>query len=252
MCANTGAAVGGSTVASTAFACSTGIASSNRAACAECRRQERARELLLSAHPWLRSFTNGSWLKFCAGHRHVALRGLEEHAAVGDLDDPALERADLDVIARRVVLTHVVRADQVREVLARAEREHECDAAEHGARGHRRNLDQELDVDAELIDADHDAGDHDHALREPTEQAALADAEAVGRLLEDVARQRSADQAQHDDHHAADRLGADSRASCRSSARTAGRRGFAAHSPRRSGARSSRRPTRSRGSSRAS
>ena len=29
--------------------------------------QERARELLVAAHPGLRSFTNGSWLKFCAG-----------------------------------------------------------------------------------------------------------------------------------------------------------------------------------------
>src|SRR5204862_7084115 len=72
-------------------------------------------------------------------------------------------------------------------------------------RGHGRELDQELDVDAELIDADHDTGDHDHALREPPEQAALTDSEALGRLLEDVARERAAEEGEHDDHDAADR-----------------------------------------------
>ena len=36
---------------------------------------------------------------------------------------------------------------------------------------------EEIDVDAELVDAYHDAADHDHGLREPCEQTALTDAE---------------------------------------------------------------------------
>src|SRR6185503_13364213 len=109
-------------------------------------------------------------------HGHVALVRLDEDAAVADLEDAALELADLHVVARCVVLACVVRADQVREMLTRAKREHECDAAEHGSGRDGGELDQEIDVDAELVDADHDAGEHEHRLREPSQETALAGA----------------------------------------------------------------------------
>src|SRR5205823_2064453 len=79
------------------------------------RRAARARSL---RPPELHERLLGEVLR---GHGDVALLGFEEHAAVGDLDDPALELADLDVVARRVVLAHVMRTDQVREVRSGAE-----------------------------------------------------------------------------------------------------------------------------------
>src|SRR5204862_2408427 len=57
-------------------------------------------------------------------NRHVALLGLDEDAAVADLEDAAFERADLHVVAGRLALARVVPTDPVREVLTRPERDH--------------------------------------------------------------------------------------------------------------------------------
>ena len=184
---------------------STGIDSSRRAALSGCRREIGGDELLAAAHGVFLILMNGSALKFWPGTETspTSVSMNTQPSAISTMRPS--KRADLHVVARRVVLARVVRADEVREVLARAEREDERDAAEHGRGRHRRELDEEVDVDAELVDADDDAADDDDGLREPAEQAALADAEADGRLLEDMARERAAREADDDDDDAADR-----------------------------------------------
>ena len=105
-----------------------------------------------------------------ARHGHVALLRLDEYAAVADLEHAALECADLHVVTGCVVLARVVRADEIREVLACAEREDECDAAEDGRGRHGGELDQEVDVDAELVDADLDKSTAKVTIRFVSEQ----------------------------------------------------------------------------------
>src|SRR5688572_3406073 len=119
------------------------------------------------------------WLvaEVLARHGDVTRVGLDEHAAVCDLDDAPLERTDLHEVPGRVMLARVVRADEISEVRPRAEREDERDAPEYGRGRDGRELNEEVDVDAELVDADDDTADDDDGLREPAENAALAHAE---------------------------------------------------------------------------
>ena len=109
------------------------------------------------------------------GHVGAARFRIEHDASRREFQHLALLLADPDILADRVLLLQVVRADQVGHQRPGAEPERNGHAAQNRADDDGDDDDREGDVDADLVNTDNDRSQERRPLRRGADQLALTD-----------------------------------------------------------------------------
>jgi hypothetical protein len=109
-----------------------------------------------------------------------------------------------DELAGREGLAHVVRADHVGDVVARAESYCEGDAADDGYGSAGGENGEEGDLDADLVGTDQDGADQNQQLRDPRQGEALRMRKPRRGCQEQIGDETGNDVASADDEHARD------------------------------------------------